>query len=260
MSAAGSGGRSRLHSYLQLLRPPNLFTVPGDPLCGALLASHGKWSWIIVPAIVASLSCYCIGLTLNDLIDQEEDRRDRPTRPIPSGAVSAKEAGNLILALLVIALGASLLLGRSANVTVLLLLLILAYTVAKKEMPRLAPFLMGSCRGASVLVGVRAMGPTHISSLMIQPFFPAHRFPPVNMGPLYAAAFITAYIAAVTVLARTETRDPRIPPLIGLLIRGLLFIQAGFCFLAGGLGWIASLLLLALWPLSRLVAKRFYAS
>ncbi len=74
------------------------------------------------------------------------------------------------------------------------------------------------------------------------------------------AAAVTLYIAAVTALARTETRNPRIPPLIGSLIRGLLFIQAGFCLVAGGSGWIAALLLLALWPVSRLVASHFYAS
>jgi hypothetical protein len=93
----------------------------------------------------------------------------------------------------------------------------------------------------SVLIGAAAIGPP----------------PTLALG---AAALVTFYIAGVTALARTETRNPRIPPLIGSLIRGLLFLQAGFCLLAGGSGWLAALLLLALWPVSRLVASHFYAS
>ena len=65
----------------------------------------------------------------------------------------------------------------------------------------------------------------------------------------------------MSALARSETDNPRIPPLIGTLIRGLLFLQALFCLLAGGLaGWVAAAVLLALWPLSRLVGRSFYAS
>ena len=55
---------------------------------------------------------------------------------------------------------------------------------------------------------------------------------------------------------RTETGNPRIPPLIGALIRGVIFIQAAFCALSGGAaGWIAAGVLLALWPISRLVGS-----
>ncbi len=231
---------------LQLLRPPNLFTVPGDPLCGALLASNGVWSWRIVPCIVVSLSAYCAGLVINDLADFAEDLRDRPDRPLPSGGVSRSTAITLALIFVIIALAAA------ASVSVPLLVLtalliaeILWYNFVAKKSPLFAPFVMGLCRGISVLVGATAMFPQYSAQL-----------PRCEI----AAAIATIYIAGVTALARTETRNPRIPPLIGALIRGLLFIQAGFCAYAGGVGWAAALLLLALWPISRLVASRFYAS
>jgi hypothetical protein len=51
-----------------------------------------------------------------------------------------------------------------------------------------------------------------------------------------------------------------LPPAIGKLIRLLLPIQAAFCMHAGAFGVIVAVLLLALWPLSRAVSKRFYAS
>ena len=234
---------------LQLLRPPNLFTVPGDPLCGALLANHGVLSWRIVPAVVVSLAAYCAGLVVNDLVDYSEDLRDRPKRPLPSGAVSRRMAVSLALFFIAIALAAAACVNRLLLLlTALLLAEILWYNLLAKKNAFIAPIAMGICRGLSVLVGAAACGPLPPTSFILHP------------SSCAAAVAITLYIAGVTALARTETRNPRIPPLIGSLIRGLLFIQAGFCLLAGGSGWAAATLLLALWPISRLVARHFYAS
>ena len=235
-------------SFLPLLRPPNLFTVPGDPLCGALLASHGVWSWRILPCIVVSLAAYCAGLVINDLADFSEDLRDRPTRPLPSGAVSRRAAVALACCFILAALAAAAMVNTLLLiVTAVLITEIFWYNLFAKKSALFGPIAMGFCRGLSVLAGVAAVPPLLPSAFSLQPLFLA---PPA----------IALYIAGVTLLARTETRDPRIPPLIGVLIRGLLFIQAGFCLLAGGSGWVAALLLLALWPVSRLVATRYYAS
>jgi 4-hydroxybenzoate polyprenyltransferase len=228
--------------FLQLLRPPNLFTVPGDPLCGALLVSHGVWSWRILPCVVVSLASYCAGLVINDLADFSEDLRERPDRPLPSGRVSRRMAVAMAAVFIAIALAAAASVSSPLLILTLLLLAeILWYNLLAKKNPLFAPIAMGFCRGLSVMVGAAAISAP----------------PPLALA---AAAAITLYIAAVTALARTETRNPRIPPLIGSLIRGLLFLQAGFCLMAGGSGWIAALLLLALWPVSRLVASHFYAS
>jgi 4-hydroxybenzoate polyprenyltransferase len=227
---------------LQLLRPPNLFTVPGDPLCGALLASHGVLSRRLLPPLVVSLSAYCAGLVINDLADFAEDLRERPGRPLPSGGVSRPMAIGLAILFIGIALIAAAFVNSALLIlTGMLLAEILWYNLLAKKNAIIAPIAMGLCRGLSVLVGAAAIGVP----------------PPVALA---AAGVVTAYIAGVTALARTETRNPRIPPLIGTLIRALLFIQAAFCLLAGGSGWMAALLLLALWPVSRLVASHFYAS
>ena len=228
--------------FLQLLRPPNLFTVPGDPLCGALLAGHGQWSWRILPAIAVSLSAYCAGLVLNDLADLPEDLRDRPDRPLPSGAVSRRAAIALAVAFIIAAFAAAAIVnGALLVLTSLLFVEIFWYNFIAKKNALIAPVAMGLCRGLSVLAGAVAISP------------------PTPLA-LCAAGAIALYIAAITALARNETRNPRIPPRIGALIRALLFIQAAFCLLPGGAAWPAALLLLALWPISRLVASHFYAS
>lgn len=234
--------RFRIFPLLQLLRLPNLFTVPGDPLCGALLASRGVWSWKVLMPVVVSLAAYCAGLIINDLADFSEDLLERPERPLPGGAVSRGLAIALALMFSIIALGAAALVnGALLILTAMLLGEILWYNLLAKKNALIGPAAMGICRGLSVLVGAAAIAP------------------PPRIA-IAAAGVITLYIAGVTALARKETRDARIPPLIGALIRGLLFVQAGFCMLAGGAGWVAALVLLALWPVSRLVGKRFYAS
>ncbi len=192
--------------------------------------------------MVMSLAAYAGGLVVNDLADFAEDARDRPGRPLPSGGVSRRGALALAILLLAVALGAAALVSAPLLVLAALLIAeILWYNLLAKKSAFFGPVAMGLCRGLSVLAGAAALGP------------------PAPLA-LAAAAAITLYIIAVSTLARTETRDPCIPPLIGQLIRGLLFIQAGFCIAARGSGWVAAVLLLALWPVSRLVASRFYGS
>ncbi|NBV85120.1 MAG: hypothetical protein EBS01_02380 [Verrucomicrobia bacterium] len=79
---------NKAHTWLQLFRAPNLFTVPGDPIAGYLIAYAGFFDTSIVFVTMASLAFYGAGLLLNDLIDIAEDRAERPNRPLPSGQVS----------------------------------------------------------------------------------------------------------------------------------------------------------------------------
>jgi hypothetical protein len=47
---------------------------------------------------------------------------------------------------------------------------------------------------------------------------------------------------------------------IGVFLRALLLMQAAFCAMMPGPGYIAAGLLLLLWPVSTVLARRFYAS
>src|SRR4051794_24098067 len=98
---------SALRAWMQLLRPPNLFTVPGDPLAGYLFANHGFLSRSLGWAMTASLLLYSAGLVLNDLADEAEDRRERPSRPLPSGSVPPAGAWALAIVLALAGLAAA---------------------------------------------------------------------------------------------------------------------------------------------------------
>ena len=239
--------KSPLKNWLQLFRAPNLFTVPGDPLAGLRLASASAAAFrpAIAAIILASILLYAFGLLLNDLMDLPEDRAERPARPLPSGAVNPKTVWTVAIIIAIAALGICAFAGtKPFYCACAIVLAVIAYNCGLKKIPVIGAINMGACRGLNLLLG----------ATLAQTF---------SIPALAAAAFTTSYITGVTLLARRETENPAIPPLIGRLIRALILIQASFCAVSGaGLaGWIsAAILALALWPLSRIVGKRFYAS
>ncbi len=316
---------SQRNPWLQLLRLPNLFTVPGDPMAGFLLVIIGvsmdphivspDVNFVLVSmllAALASLLLYCSGLLANDYFDLEEDRRERPDRPLPSGRV---RPGSVILAALVLALGgvgaAYFAGGKWTALTAAILVgVIFFYDALGKRIPVLGPLNMGACRGLSALVGAMAAAEVCLPSISLEMLFPAVGF----------AVGLTLYIAAVTSVSKKETGAGRVGArrflpvgamfiwvawtgafslfsycgwpsfvllflacgwtiscaaslkgqvqpgdvqrTIGRLIRALLLMQAA----AVAIMWawwpalIIAAVLLAFWPLSAVVGRRFYAS
>jgi 4-hydroxybenzoate polyprenyltransferase len=312
-----SAHTARWRTWLQLLRAPNLFTVPGDPLAGFLLATSGHADGRLAFAIGASLCFYCHGLLVNDLADLAEDRRERPSRPLPSGAANVRTVLVVAIVLAVVALLLCLMVNRETLfVGVVLLLAILFYNLWIKKIGILGPLNMGLCRGLSILLGATA-GIRELngeaagvwSSLMPLAFFAAigetlyiaaithlarietHADPPklprflpfvglvVVILPFFLLAIDRAHplgstniwlylIAAYTTYAGYKIHErlmrqppPPIPPTIGQLIRLLLPLQALFCVASQSVtGAAAAAVLLILWPISRNVSRRFYAS
>ena len=298
---------SRLRTWLQLFRAPNLFTVPGDPLAGYLITNNSWVDWSLAFPIVASLCFYAAGLLMNDLADEAEDRRERPFRPLPSGRVSRGSAIGVMIALCVIGMLALVATHekRAIIAGAILIGAIALYNFVTKHWPVIGALNMGACRGLSVMLGAFVGEQSGFQFQMAA----------------IPALLIGLYIAAVTNLARHETRDrvpvlarllplvagifgclgsirfamnspadgPAIlifgivilwlawlaiclfkkparplPPMIGAHIRVLLPLQAGFCFIGDPYLWepgsIAAIVLLAAWPVSKVVSRRFYAS
>ncbi|MGE0536926.1 MAG: UbiA family prenyltransferase [Pirellulales bacterium] len=95
-----------LRAWLELVRLPNVFTAAADILLGyffthPLDALADSWP-VLLLLIVASAAIYTAGMALNDYFDRQVDARLRPTRPIPSGRVSAVSAARLGWSLLAI--------------------------------------------------------------------------------------------------------------------------------------------------------------
>jgi len=193
---------------LRLLRVPNLFTVPGDPIAGFLLAAGADVApdvsvlWIVA----ASLLFYAGGLIMNDLVDRPVDARERPDRPLPSGRIHPVAARAVLTLCFVAGVACAASAGRMPLfVALILMIAITGYNLLHRAGPA-AALLMGACRGLNVLLGAALV------SVWAAP-------------ALAAAVLILLFIVSVTILARHEMTDhtPGVwawaPP--GVLLAGL---------------------------------------
>jgi len=225
---ADGDGKSRSGNLLQtwgrLLRVPNLFTVPGDPIAGFLLASGGIVSWGMAWAAVVSLCLYAAGLLLNDFFDRDVDARERPERPIPSGAARANTVLAAGLGLLVggVALGFGLGHPGVGAVAIAVALAIVGYDAGLKRIPWLGQIVMGSCRAGSVVLGA------------------AFAHAPMAPAVVIAAAVAWAYTTSLTLVAAGETSERR--PGWAAHVPGLVLLAGGIAMLRHSMGKIQ-------WPL-----------
>jgi 4-hydroxybenzoate polyprenyltransferase len=193
-------------AYLQLVRLPNVVTAAADSLAGWLLVGgrltdFKQW----MPLAAASMLLYAGGMALNDLIDIEIDRIERPGRPLPSGRVSTRFTAGLVAGCLVLGPLLALISGSlwSLIVAVLLTVAIVAYNWVLKRTV-LGAEVMGVCRGFNLLLGM-----THA---------PALGGPP---GWLAAVGF-GLFVAGITWISRSETTSGETRNLLaGLTIQNL---------------------------------------
>jgi 4-hydroxybenzoate polyprenyltransferase len=180
-----------MKGLLALIRPPNVFTAFADALAGlVVLLGLG----VSVPdracAILLASGClYLSGIVLNDVFDREVDAHERPTRPIPSGAVSVATATVLGIALMAAGILIAAWIGRAPGTLATVLAgCILLYDAGAKT-TRLGPLVMGACRGLDLALGIS----TGLSL--------SATWPPIAMaGPIVLAL----YVAGLTYIARDE--------------------------------------------------------
>ncbi|HKD99535.1 MAG TPA: UbiA family prenyltransferase [Planctomycetota bacterium] len=150
---AGSGS---LLARLRLLRASNLPSPAADVLAGSALGGSIDGSRAAL-AVAASVAIYHAGMALNDWADRAEDAHTRPSRPIPSGAVSPREALVTGLALVAIAIVASAAAGNLAVVGPLAGVVLL-YDLAIPRGSWPGPLALGLARALNLLGGMAIAG------------------------------------------------------------------------------------------------------
>ncbi len=213
---------NQTQAVLRLLRVPNLFTAAADVLAGFLFAGSGfDQGRELLILIGASVCLYAGGVALNDVFDAARDARERPNRPIPSGAVNRMHAALLASALLIAGCALCAVASERAGILGLAIAAcIVLYDSVLKNTP-LAPAVMGMCRAGNLLLGVSAAGsPTGAA--------------------IFAAILMWLYVASLTHFARFEaTSTTRARLRVGsagitLAVIGLIGIQS---FLDGCNTW-----------------------
>lgn len=189
--------------FARLLRLPNVFTAFADiglGLCATAALSpavvNDSFGWKAALLVAASGMLYSAGMVWNDYFDLEEDRRDRPFRPIASGRVSIRTA--VILGVLLLAGGwacAAVTGKMGAIIGAALVAAILAYD-ARIKRTSAGPVGMALCRFLNVLLGLSLADPADM---------------PLTTR-LHLALTVGVYIVGVTWFARTEEKrsDPKV--------------------------------------------------
>lgn len=255
---------------------------------GAQLQTLG---WLVL----ATIGLYGGGVVFNDVCDAELDRLERPERPIPSGQATRLSAGllgtGLLLSGIVAAWQVSFISGMlAAGIAALALL----YDAWGKHHPWLGPLNMGACRGANLLLGLSAV-PAALRQYWFIGLIPLVYIAAITsisrgevhggnkkalLGSLALYGLVITAILAVLGLPQVAALSA-VPFLLGFgyfifppLLRALASLQpqdvrqavkAGVMALilldatlaAGFAGWRYGVLVLLLFPVSRLLARVF---
>jgi 4-hydroxybenzoate polyprenyltransferase len=90
----------KLHTWMQLMRIGNVFTVFANILMGYLVVSSdadiltlsAKDAWPLAGLLAATFCLYSSGMVLNDVFDIAQDKEQRSERPLVTGAISLRVA------------------------------------------------------------------------------------------------------------------------------------------------------------------------
>jgi 4-hydroxybenzoate polyprenyltransferase len=193
---------------LTLGRVSNLPTVLTNSLTGLVLVGGAILSSNFAIVLVAMSLFYLGGMFLNDYFDRDIDARDRPERPIASGAVAASTvvwSGTAMLAVGIVALALAATMAPEASIWkagmagIGLAIAIVFYDWRHKGNP-VAPLIMGACRGLIYF----GCGLVFVANVSFE---------------LFAAALaLLCYVAGLTYAAKQEelNRVDRLWPLVVL--------------------------------------------
>ncbi len=198
---------------LRLLRLPALFTTFPDVLAGYLILKQADVNPVELTCLLAASAClYLSGMVFNDLFDLEQDRKERPERPLPAGEISYEHARIIGKLLMLSGVAfASLVSLPGMIIAIALAASIFLYDYRMKR-TIFGPLFMGLCRSLNLLLGATAV--VEFSLWQEHP-------------QLLVAAMIGLYVAGITVFARSEAVESN---------RAALIFGFALCLLAL-IGW-----------------------
>ncbi|MCE7043373.1 UbiA-like protein EboC [Dyadobacter sp. CY312] len=285
---------SSLKPYLQLTRPANLVTAVADILAGMAIAQFTFADFSPAPLVISTIGLYGGGVVMNDVFDAKLDSIERPERPIPSGKVPLQSATMMGISLLFLGiLSAAMYSFQSGIIAIVIALLTVVYNRFAKHHTVLGPVTMGMCRGGNLILGMSVL-PESIQRWGLIALLPIAYIGAITLisqdevhGGKRRTLYIAAILYAVVLTAQlvisqkhgnilytlpfvllhiwligrplwNAIQNP-VGPLIGKAVKAgvisLIVMNASWC-MAFGL-WPLALAVLALLPLSILLAKAF---
>ncbi|MFC7203671.1 geranylgeranylglycerol-phosphate geranylgeranyltransferase [Haloferax namakaokahaiae] len=150
----------RVQGMVELTRFGNTVAAGVLTFTGAFIAGFSAGDALaVVAAVVATVCATGAGNAINDYFDRDIDAINRPDRPIPRGAVTAREALWFSIALFLGAVVAAVTLPVLAiAIAVVNLLALVAYTQLFKGLPGVGNVVVGYLTGSTFLFGGAAVG------------------------------------------------------------------------------------------------------
>lgn len=156
--------RVKALAHLEMMRPYTMFHSGLLAIAGAELASGGRIAgWRVVLAALVTVCGWEAGLYAGDYYDRDLDALSKPSRAIPSGRVSPREAFLTMVGLIATGYAAALVLGpANLALAVVTTALGIAYSKTFKNQALLGNFDRGVLGICAVLFGALAGG--HIAA------------------------------------------------------------------------------------------------
>ena len=148
---------SSLDAWLRLARISNTPTVVSNAIAGGVLASAAAGAGTVALVALSMALFYTAGMILNDVLDLDVDRRERPERPLPSGVVSRNAAVTAVVALFVAGEALLALTGFEAFLAGLGLIALIVLYDSWHKGNALSPVLMGGCRALVYVIAALAV-------------------------------------------------------------------------------------------------------
>ena len=186
--------------YITLVRLPNIFTAVSNILPGyCIIVTAISFSFTnanllyLAGLMVTSSLLYMTGIVLNDYFDIEIDKKERPTRPLPSGNVSKRKALIIAISSTIAANVISLAISWMSFVFALILTaIIIAYDSHLKHKTITGPITMSLARFVNVILGA-------------SPAFPMLLLSRESITMLlFIATTLFIYILSIIILSKKE--------------------------------------------------------
>jgi geranylgeranylglycerol-phosphate geranylgeranyltransferase len=146
---------AKISGLIKLLRPINCLVMSFAIVVGALLAAGLNIPWInMLYGGITAFTLTAAAMAINDYYDYDIDVINEPNRPLPSGAVSKKEAVSVTAILTVIGLAAAYAASLYCLIFAFTFWIVMgAYSTVGKRSGLAGNFLVSACISAPFLYG-----------------------------------------------------------------------------------------------------------
>ena len=217
--------------YIILVRLPNVFTAASNILSGYFtIVATVSSSFInihilyLAGLMTSSSLLYLAGIVFNDYFDIEIDKKERLTRPLPSGKITKRKALTIAVSSIIAANVLTLVINwTSFIIAVILTTIIIAYDCGLKHNNITGPITMGLARSINVILGASPALSTLLLSVTSSKML------------LFIAISLFLYVVAISILSKKEVSG-KATNLIVISVLSIVFVDVAAIAITGLVG------------------------